>query len=58
VRTEPGREFVEVPHLAEGNPEPEEAEVVDREERVPAGVAVLTEQALHRIVVRDQRGDL
>ena len=53
-----GRELVQVPHLAEGHAQPEEAEVVDREERVPALVAVLADHPLDRVVVRHQRRDL
>ena len=52
------RELVQVPHLAERNAELEQAEVVDRQERVPARVAVLAEQPFDRVVVGDQRRDL
>ena len=41
-----------------GHAELEQAEVVDRQERVAARVAVLAEQALDRVVVGDQRRDL
>ena len=58
VLAQPGRQLVEVPELAEGDAELEQAEVVDREERVAARVAVLAEQALDRVVVGHQRGDL
>ena len=55
---QPRRQLVQVPHLAERNAEPEEAEVVDREERMPARVAVPPDEPLDRVVVRYQRGDL
>jgi hypothetical protein len=41
VLPQPGRKLVEVPKFAERDAELEEAEVVDREQRVPALVAVL-----------------
>ena len=58
VLAQPGRKLVQVPHLPERDAEPEQAEVVDRKERVPARVAVLAEQPLDRVVVRHQRRDL
>ena len=36
VLAQPGRELVQVPHLAERDAELEQAEVVDRQQRVPA----------------------
>ena len=36
VLAQPRCQLVQVPHLAEGDAQPEQAEVVDREERVPA----------------------
>ena len=58
VLAQPRRQLVEVPHLAERHAELEQAQVVDRQERVPARVAVLAEQPLDRVVVGDQRRDL
>ena len=49
---------MEIPQLSEGDAEPEEAEVVDREERVPALVAIPADQPFDRVVVRHQRRDL
>ena len=49
---------MQVPHLAERDAELEQAEVVDRQERVPARVAVLAEQPFDRVVVGHQRRDL
>src|SRR5262245_47535505 len=46
VVTQPGGQLVEVPQLAKRNAEAEQAEVVDRQEGMPARVAVLAEQAL------------
>src|SRR3546814_10511861 len=58
VLTQPRGQLVEVPELAQRHAELEEAEVVDRQERVPAGVAVLAQEALNRVVVGHQGGDL
>ena len=55
---QPRRQLVQVPHLAEWDAELEEAEVVDREERVPALVPVPADHPLHRVVVGHQRRDL
>ncbi len=40
--TQPGREFVEVPQFAERDAEFEEAQVMDREQRVRALIPVAT----------------
>jgi hypothetical protein len=58
VLAEPRRQLVEIPQLAERDTELEEAEVVDREQRMPALVAVPADQAFDCIVVGDQRRDL
>ena len=58
VLAQPGRQLVQVPHLPERDAEPEQAEVVDRQERVPALVAVPADQPLDRVVVGHQRRDL
>src|SRR5213082_3162668 len=49
VLAQPGRELVQVPQLAEWDAEPEQAEVVDREQRMPALVAIPAHQAFDRI---------
>ena len=58
VLAQPRRQLVQVPHLAERDAQLEQAEVVDRQERVPALVAVPADQPLDRVVVRHQRRDL
>ena len=49
---------MQVPELSEGDAEFEETQVVDREERMPALVAVPAGQALDRVVIGHQSGDL
>ena len=58
MRAQPLCELVEVPELAERDAELEEAEMVDREQRVPALVALPTHHSFDRVVVGDERGDL
>src|SRR6478736_878405 len=55
VVAEPCRELVQIPHLTERDAEPEETQVVDRQERVAARIAVLAEQSLDGVVVSHER---
>jgi hypothetical protein len=41
--TQPSRQLVQVPHLAERDAQPKQAQVVKRQEGVPARIAVLAE---------------
>ena len=48
VLAQPRRQLVQVPHLAQGNAEPEQAEVVDGKEGMPTLVAVRVRAGLRR----------
>ena len=58
VLAQPPGELVQIPHLPQRDAELEQAQVVDRQERMPARITVLAEQSFDGVIVGDQRRDL